>query len=527
MAEQVSRRVMKRKLTTIFCADVSGYSRMMGFDEARTLATLKEYREAIEGFIARHHGRVVSWSGDGLLAEFASVVEAVQCGAEVQRELRARNAGRDEDQRMTFRIGINLGDVMVDGDDIFGEGVNIAARLQQMAVPGGILISAPVYDQVRGKLSMGFSALGAQQVKNISSEVAVYSVTLDGVEPHVAPRDAFRTDEGQRPVSAEVPQRKRGKLVRRGLALAIDYFIVALACMVGALALNSLVSPTIVRMDLDIPFFELDGDIVRASEWSRVSSEVDDNQVQTVDERIVTYSYFGLFEQAYRQQRTVGLGAENRRQSGEPQVPVPPVPPVPGVGEPPAPPAPPIPPAPPAPPGVPEVDVPGVSIGRDGSVNVGDGRIVIDERGVRIGRPDSSACGEDGDRFFSVTVDHDDEQGWRVKYCHVDEQLVDPATENAITRPSLDSLSLLILALYFAIMEAGRSGSTIGKRAFDLNVTREDGRPLSFATALGRNAIKVLTVFILPITILVALFSRRRQAIHDRLVGTVVVREVQ
>ena len=162
MSATDERRDMKRKLTTIFCADVSGYSRMMGADEARTLATLKEYREAIEGFIARHHGRVVSWSGDGLLAEFASVVEAVQCAAEVQRELKARNASRDEHLRMTFRIGINLGDVMADGDDIFGEGVNIAARLQQMAVPGGILVSSPVYEQVRGKLTMGFAALGNQ-----------------------------------------------------------------------------------------------------------------------------------------------------------------------------------------------------------------------------------------------------------------------------------------------------------------------------------------------------------------------------
>ena len=168
-----------RKLTTILCADVVGYSRMMEADEVATLETLKAYREAMAGFIARHDGRVVSTSGDGLLAEFASVVEAVQCAAEVQRELSARNAALGGERRMDFRIGVNLGDVIVEGDDLYGEGVNIAARLQGLAEPGGIDISGTVYDQVRNKLTLGYEFMGARTVKNISEQVPVYRVQLD------------------------------------------------------------------------------------------------------------------------------------------------------------------------------------------------------------------------------------------------------------------------------------------------------------------------------------------------------------
>ncbi len=168
-----------RKLTTILCADVVGYSRMMEADEVATLETLKAYREAMAGFIARHDGRVVSTSGDALLAEFASVVEAVQCAAEVQRELSARNAALGDERRMDFRIGVNLGDVIVEGEDLYGEGVNIAARLQGLAEPGGIDISGTVYDQVRNKLTLGYEFIGAQTVKNISEQVPVYRVQLD------------------------------------------------------------------------------------------------------------------------------------------------------------------------------------------------------------------------------------------------------------------------------------------------------------------------------------------------------------
>lgn len=171
---------LKRRLTTVLCADVHGYSRLMGADEPGTLATLRRYRSAMATLIERHDGRIVNTWGDAVIAEFASVVEAVQCAIETQHELSALDSHLPEAQRMRFRIGINLGDVMVDGADIYGDGVNIAARLQELADPGGILISGPVYDQVHNKLSVGFDYLGRQQVKNVAAPVTSYRVTLNG-----------------------------------------------------------------------------------------------------------------------------------------------------------------------------------------------------------------------------------------------------------------------------------------------------------------------------------------------------------
>jgi len=170
--------MVERKLTTILAADVTGYSRLMGEDEPGTLATLKSYRESMAGFIASHRGRVVNTAGDSLLAEFASVVEAVQCAVAIQRELAARNEVLSPGRRMQFRIGLNLGDVMVEGDDLFGEGVNIAARLQAVAEPGGICISGMVFDQVKNKLSIGYDFLGRQAIKNIADEVPIYRIKL-------------------------------------------------------------------------------------------------------------------------------------------------------------------------------------------------------------------------------------------------------------------------------------------------------------------------------------------------------------
>jgi len=146
---------VQRKLTTILAADADGYSRVMEADEVRTLGALRAARSVFAQFIERHHGRIANTAGDGLIAEFPSVVEAVQCAIEVQRELSA-----DSQSGLRFRIGVHLGDVMVDGDDLLGEGVNLAARLQSMAEPGGILISQQVYDQVQKKLSVGFEYLG-------------------------------------------------------------------------------------------------------------------------------------------------------------------------------------------------------------------------------------------------------------------------------------------------------------------------------------------------------------------------------
>ncbi len=167
----------QRRLAAILAADVVGYSRLMEIDEAGTLARLKTNRETlIEPKIAEHDGRVVKLMGDGLLAEFASVVDAVGCAVETQRALAALNAELPKDQRLELRIGVNLGDVLVEGDDIYGEGVNVAARLERLCAPGGVLISGTVFDQVQGRLDQEIEFLGEQQVKNLEKPVRVYQV---------------------------------------------------------------------------------------------------------------------------------------------------------------------------------------------------------------------------------------------------------------------------------------------------------------------------------------------------------------
>ena len=171
---------VKRRLTTVLCADVHGYSRLMEADEAGTLAELRRHRTAMTRLVERHDGRIVNTWGDAVIAEFASVVEAVQCAIETQQEISAEEAAPSPAGRMRFRIGINLGDVMVDGADIYGDGVNIAARLQELAEPGGIVISGPVYDQVRNKLSVGFDCLGQQQMKNVAPMISYRVAMIDG-----------------------------------------------------------------------------------------------------------------------------------------------------------------------------------------------------------------------------------------------------------------------------------------------------------------------------------------------------------
>jgi adenylate cyclase len=170
---------VKRKLAAILSADVKGYSRLMGADEEGTLHTLTTYREVMATLIQQHNGRVVNAPGDALLAEFESVVDAVKSAAEIQRELSKRNADLPADRRMEYRIGINLGDVMVDGDSIYGDGVNIAARLESLADAGGICISGTAFDHVKNKLNLGYKYLGEQAVKNILEPVRVYQVLME------------------------------------------------------------------------------------------------------------------------------------------------------------------------------------------------------------------------------------------------------------------------------------------------------------------------------------------------------------
>ncbi|HXH82922.1 MAG TPA: adenylate/guanylate cyclase domain-containing protein, partial [Candidatus Tectomicrobia bacterium] len=156
----MNRRAVERRLAAILSADVEGYSRLMGEDEPATVRTITEYRQVIASAVAGHGGRVVDAPGDNVLAEFASVVDAVQCAVEIQRELRSRNAQLPVGRRMQFRIGINLGDVIVEGERLYGDGVNIAARLESLAEGGGICLSGAAYDQVEGKLPLACEALG-------------------------------------------------------------------------------------------------------------------------------------------------------------------------------------------------------------------------------------------------------------------------------------------------------------------------------------------------------------------------------
>jgi adenylate cyclase len=170
---------MERKLAAIISADVSAYSRLMGEDEAGTIRTLTAHRKITDSCIAQHHGRIVNTAGDSVLAEFASAVDAVQCAVEIQYALKARNAELPPERKMEFRIGINVGDVVVEGAELYGDGVNVAARLQALADVGGIFISGTVYDQIENKLALNYEYLGEQAVKNIAKPVRVWRVVMD------------------------------------------------------------------------------------------------------------------------------------------------------------------------------------------------------------------------------------------------------------------------------------------------------------------------------------------------------------
>ena len=168
---------LERRLATILCADVAGYSHMMGVDEERTVEVFRGHRAIYESLVKLHRGRIFNTAGDALLAEFNSAVEAVRCATEIQAALRTRNEHLAPEERMLFRMGINLGDVIVQGDDLLGDGVNVAARIQTSTQPGGICISGSVYDQIQNKLSLDFKPLGEQVYKNIARPVRTYTIT--------------------------------------------------------------------------------------------------------------------------------------------------------------------------------------------------------------------------------------------------------------------------------------------------------------------------------------------------------------
>ncbi len=181
------RMTAARRLAAILAADVVGYSRLMGEDEAGTALSVREHREAARPIVAGLGGRIVKTTGDGLLLEFPSVVAAVECAIAIQKLMAERNAGTPEDKRIVYRIGVNLGDVLIEGDDILGDGVNIAARLEGICEPGGVLISGAAYDHVRGRIDADFVDLGEKDLKNIARPVRVYAVKTGSESAAPAP----------------------------------------------------------------------------------------------------------------------------------------------------------------------------------------------------------------------------------------------------------------------------------------------------------------------------------------------------
>ena len=222
---------LKRKLTTILSADVKGYSRLMGEDEEWTLRTLNSYKGLIRNLVGEHRGRVVASPGDNVLAEFASVVDAVECAVEIQQVLRAKNALLPETRKMDFRIGINLGDVIEEGDSIYGDGVNVAARLEALAEAGGICISESAYQQIENKIPLRYDYLGEHAVKNIAKPVRVYRARI---EPEGAP-------------SQVIEEKKTG---RKWLSRAVLAGI-ALVVIAGATALYQFtLRPSVPKMEV-------------------------------------------------------------------------------------------------------------------------------------------------------------------------------------------------------------------------------------------------------------------------------------
>src|SRR5260370_23940030 len=212
----MEQRNVERKLAAILAADVAGYSRLMGADEEGTLAQLKAHRRAlVDPKIREHRGKIIKTTGDGMLVEFASVVDAVRCAVEVQRGMAERNAGVPQNRRIEFRVGINLGDIIHDNNDIVGDGVNVAARLEGLAERGGICVSRSVRDPVRDKLGFTFEDMGEQALKNIAAPIHTYRVRFEGAE------SAARATSALRPP-------------RKGNAVAAGMVGLAAACVVIA-----------------------------------------------------------------------------------------------------------------------------------------------------------------------------------------------------------------------------------------------------------------------------------------------------
>ena len=281
---------VQRRLAAILAADVVGYSRLMEVDEETTLRTLKAYRQIIDGLVTIHSGRVFGAAGDSVIAEFASPVEAVRCAVEIQQNLEKSNADLPEDSLMLFRIGINLGDVMIDGDDLLGDGVNVASRLEGLANTGGICISGTVYDQVAGKISQAVEFMGEQTLKNIVEPVRAYRVfTGQGVSetPTRAPASsALEFTPPDRPSVAILPFKSLGSdpdkdYIADGIRFGISATLVQLSglFLVHAPVLNTYrerdVSATSVGVELNVRYV-LEGAVQQAGNRIRATVQLTD-----------------------------------------------------------------------------------------------------------------------------------------------------------------------------------------------------------------------------------------------------------
>jgi class 3 adenylate cyclase len=422
---------VKRKLTTIFCADVVGYSRLMGADEHGTLKRLKGCREFMAAFIERHHGRVVSWSGDAVLADFSSVVESVQCAIEVQRELKARNADVPKNDRMEFRIGVNLGDVMIDEHDIFGEGVNIASRLQGLAPPGGILISGSVFEQVKNRLTVRYNFMGNQQVKNIADQVAAYVVMheVQDLTPHESakakPSGAVRIGAtGSNGATAPLEL-----FIRRAIAAGVDAIVATAAILAIALPLET---QGIRAMDFDFAFRAAASD--RTIKTFDPATEIRDggNVIVTSTTRLIERKIFRTVRRTYR-------------------------------------------------------------------VTAMETTTMAPATGASTRRTSQSS--------------------------EIREDLIDAKTGKAIFLPSATMLTVLVYFLMSALFEAGGgSHASPGKRLLGLSVRSVSGGDLGLLRAAGRNAAKILSAAVLGLGFLMPLWSKRRQSLHDLLLGAAIER---
>ena len=232
---------MERKLAAILSADVAGYSRLVEDDDEATVTTLTRYRDLMRISIEAHHGRVVDTPGDNLLAEFGSVVDAVRSAVEMQRSLRTENEQEQPHRRMEFRMGINVGDVVVEGTHVYGNGVNIAARLEALAEPGGIYLSGNAIEQVEDKVDTKFEFVGEQDVKNISKTISVWRAKMD--DDSAAPVGSAVSDTGQTN-AAKIPKSRLSKALVSGIAICVVVAIVAVMRKPAAPDKEVSVSPT-------------------------------------------------------------------------------------------------------------------------------------------------------------------------------------------------------------------------------------------------------------------------------------------